>query len=62
MTYTYDSKKVIIENGIVTHSDTELCQVGQKPNVKALIACGWKKVTSPKPSYIKGTNGNSFSK
>jgi hypothetical protein len=61
MTYTYGEKKVIIENGLVTHSDTSLCTVGQKPNIKALRACGWQLVKTIKPSYINGENGNRFS-
>jgi hypothetical protein len=60
-TYTYGMKKVIIENNKVIHSDTTLCEVGQKPNLAALKACGWKKEKNIKPSYIKGLkNGQTF--
>lgn len=62
MTYTFDgAKKVVIENGIVTHSDTTLCVVGQKPDLKALKACGWRNVKSPKTYYAHGgTNPQAF--
>jgi len=62
-TYTYNEKKVTIENGIVTHSDFQFCTVGQKPDLKALKACGWKKVVAPKVYFSHGsTNSNRFTK
>jgi len=60
--WTYNLMEVIIENGKVTHSDTELCEVGKKPNLKALRACGWLKQKAIKQYYAKGTDGNMFSK
>ena len=49
------------ENGIVTYSDTTICTVGQKPDTKALKACGWKKVTAPTTYYAHGgTNPQMF--
>lgn len=56
--YTNYGKKVIVENGIVTYSDFSLCTVGQKPDTKALKACGWMKEKSAAVYYVKG-NGSS---
>jgi hypothetical protein len=62
-TYTYDEKKVTIENGIVTYSDFQFCTVGQKPDLKALRACGWKKETTPTVYFSHGrTNSDRFTK
>lgn len=53
-TYTYNEKKVVIENGKVIHSDTEHCIVGQKPNLDFLRKCGWKLQKSATTAYAKG--------
>lgn len=62
MTYTYDgTKRVVIQNGLVTHSDTSLCVVGKKPDLKALKACGWRKVKTPTTYYAGGSkNSHNF--
>jgi hypothetical protein len=52
--YTNYDKKVIVENGIVTYSDFEYCKIGQKPDTKALNACGWKKDRKPTVYYAGG--------
>ena len=60
-TYTYNSKKVIIENGVVIFSEFEHCKVGEKPNLKALRACGWLKQRQPVVYFAHGTrNSNRF--
>lgn len=62
-TYTYGTLAVIVQAGIVTRSDTELCVVGKKPNTAALVACGWKRIKAPTTYYSHGgTNPNRFTK
>ncbi len=60
-TYTYNGKKVIVENGIVTFSEFDHCKVGGKPDLKALRACGWTKQRKPAVYFSHGTsNPNRF--
>lgn len=62
-TYVYATRVVIVRAGIVTRSDTELCVVGKKPDIKVLMACGWKRMKAPTTYYAHGgTNPDRFTK
>jgi len=53
-TWTNGTKKVEIKDDITVASDFEYCPVGKSPNRKALRACGWMKVKTPKIFYSHG--------
>ena len=64
-TWTYEDKKVIAENNIVSYSDFAFSPVGQKPNAKALKACGWQLQKTQATYFVTGSgtsrNSNRFS-
>lgn len=51
--YTYNSKRVIIENGKTIYSDTPYCELKKKPDLKFLKLAGWKLERNSKTVFIK---------
>jgi hypothetical protein len=51
--YTHCDGLVIVTNGLVTHSNTPYCVVGQKPDTHYLKACGWSKQVSQAQHFVR---------
>jgi hypothetical protein len=54
-TYTYNEKTVTVVDGKVTSSDFSYCVVGDKPDTKALKACGYLLNKTPAIYYAGGS-------
>ncbi len=43
-TWTYGSKTIVVENGVVVYSNSSAGMVGSGVDAVRLKACGWRKV------------------
>lgn len=54
------SRRIVVENGIVTYSDSENSPVGQKPNKDFLRRAGWAKKKNPPTHYARDNEGRRY--